>query len=365
MAGMNNIAKVIASKLDRRREDDARFSELENEISETRQRMSVLSPTADFAQYFKLERRVNNLTDKCKIIISSRRTSQPNSRKLAIALRLTALFVSLALAFHSSDGTKLFIIDANYLYPFNFLLDFPFSVADFRWSGVKSRQSVETSIAAWGHISPIIIEKSSEMVKPWTFALVKPDGVANPIAVRWLLSAMHSQGFVITDGCRLLVSPDMASELYSKHQGAFYYGRLIRHVCSGPSVAMRMELRGRTNNFDSSEAINRWRTLLGPSKLFANIFLSGCAEFDQIRHKNFRQMFGLSDTRNFCHGSDSLDSLYREFSLFEGNMRPIERPEIELFALDAYSLSEADYNGTGGGGEDHQSEGEEEEGENV
>ncbi|KAI3413697.1 N-acetyltransferase 10 [Globodera pallida] len=195
------------------------------------------------------------------------------------------------------------------------------------------------------------------MVRPWTFALVKPDGVANPIAVRWLLSAMHCQGFVITDGCRLLVSPDMASELYSKHQDAFYYGRLIRHICSGPSVAMRMELREGTNNFDSSEAINRWRTLLGPSKLFANIFLSGCAEFDQIRHKNFRQMFGLSDTRNFCHGSDSLDSLYREFSLFEGNMRPIERPEIELFALDAYSLSEADYDGTGGGGED-QSEGE-------
>ncbi|KAL3079458.1 hypothetical protein niasHT_031787 [Heterodera trifolii] len=218
-------------------------------------------------------------------------------------------------------------------------------------------------------------------MRPWTFGLVKPDGVANPIAVRWLLSAMHCEGFVITNGCRLTVTPDFAGELYSSHQGAFYYGRLIRHICSGPSVAMRMELRklnavqnafdedddeegcfeehgfssssafnpstteGQENakKFDPLEAINRWRTLLGPSKLFANIYLSGCAEFDEIKCKNLRQMFAVSDTRNLCHGSDSLDSLCREFSLFEADMKPVERPEIELFALDDYTLTEADY----------------------
>ncbi|KAL3079947.1 hypothetical protein niasHS_011364 [Heterodera schachtii] len=97
--------------------------------------------------------------------------------------------------------------------------------------------------------------------------------------------------------CCLTVTPDLAGELYSSHQGA------SRHGFSSAFHPLATECQENAKKFDPLEAINRWRTLLGPSKLFANIYLSSCAEFDEIKCKNLRQMFAVSDTRNFCHGS--------------------------------------------------------------
>lgn len=66
---------------------------------------------------------------------------------------------------------------------------------------------------------------------------------------------------------------------------------------------MKLELQDKKDslgsNCENKEAIERWRRLLGPSKLFANIYLSSCGEQGQIAQKNIRQIFALSDTRNF------------------------------------------------------------------
>jgi nucleoside diphosphate kinase len=72
---------------------------------------------------------------------------------------------------------------------------------------------------------------------PWTLALLKPDAVANPIVLRWLNEAIFQSGLEITAGCRLELSPAMASQLYASHQQKFYYERLVRHVCSGYSFS--------------------------------------------------------------------------------------------------------------------------------
>lgn len=70
------------------------------------------------------------------------------------------------------------------------------------------------------------------MVAPWTFALIKPDAVTNPIAIRWLLSALNCEGFIVTkgihidilwilrthSGCRLQLSSDIARVLYAEHE---------------------------------------------------------------------------------------------------------------------------------------------------
>lgn len=88
-------------------------------------------------------------------------------------------------------------------------------------------------------------------------------------------------------------------------KNAFYYSRLIRHVCSGPIVVMRLEYKSwdpaapSTSKDFPEIAIRSWRELMGPSKLFANIYKAQCVELDQLRPRNFRQLFAYSDTRNF------------------------------------------------------------------
>lgn len=54
-------------------------------------------------------------------------------------------------------------------------------------------------------------------------------------------------------------------------------------------------------------AIAKWRSLMGPTKVFKTIF---------SHPESIRGQFGLSDTRNACHGSDSTESAKREIGIF-------------------------------------------------
>lgn len=53
--------------------------------------------------------------------------------------------------------------------------------------------------------------------------------------------------------------------------------------------------------------IANWRTLLGPTKVYKTIY---------SHPHSIRGRFGLSDTRNACHGSDSRESASREIKMF-------------------------------------------------
>lgn len=46
-----------------------------------------------------------------------------------------------------------------------------------------------------------------------------------------------------------------------------------------------------------------WRQLLGPTKVFKAIY---------SHPESIRSLFGLTDTRNACHGSDSPESVAQE-----------------------------------------------------
>uniref|UniRef100_A0A1I8C0V5 NDK domain-containing protein n=1 Tax=Meloidogyne hapla TaxID=6305 RepID=A0A1I8C0V5_MELHA len=181
------------------------------------------------------------------------------------------------------------------------------------------------------------------MSKNWTFALLKPDAVANPISLGWLLDALNKNGLIIEMGCRLNLSIAQASELYSFHKNSFYFNRSINHLCSGPVVAMKLILNEDEQNlYSKDEALKRWRRLLGPSK-FGKMYLAQVGDLDEMtKMENFRQLFGLSDSRNFGHGSSSLEELEKEYSIFEKYMKKIEDPYSELFKLDKYMLIEND-----------------------
>lgn len=53
--------------------------------------------------------------------------------------------------------------------------------------------------------------------------------------------------------------------------------------------------------------ISKWRTLLGPTRVFKTVY---------THPESIRGILGLSDTRNVCHGSDSIESAKREIGIF-------------------------------------------------
>ncbi|XP_006770494.1 PREDICTED: nucleoside diphosphate kinase 6 isoform X2 [Myotis davidii] len=80
--------------------------------------------------------------------------------------------------------------------------------------------------------------------------------------------------------------------------GRFFYQRLVEFMASGPIRAYILA---------HPDAIQLWRTLMGPTRVF------------RARHvapDSIRGSFGLTDTRNTTHGSDSVASASREIAAF-------------------------------------------------
>ena len=78
----------------------------------------------------------------------------------------------------------------------------------------------------------------------------------------------------------------------------FFYNRLVGFMSSGECHAHVLA---------KENAIADWRAILGPTKVFKT-------RFEQPL--SVRGKFGLTDTRNVAHGSDSDESAAREISFF-------------------------------------------------
>uniref|UniRef100_A0A3B4FGQ5 Nucleoside diphosphate kinase n=1 Tax=Pundamilia nyererei TaxID=303518 RepID=A0A3B4FGQ5_9CICH len=92
--------------------------------------------------------------------------------------------------------------------------------------------------------------------------------------------------------CKDLVWRRQDSErFYAEHSG-------LETIHFGP---MRAYILAR------EDAISHWRELMGPTKVFRARFNSPAS---------IRGQFGLTDTRNTTHGSDSLESAQREITFF-------------------------------------------------
>lgn len=92
---------------------------------------------------------------------------------------------------------------------------------------------------------------------------------------------------------QMKISGSLAKQLYAQHQGKFFYDRLVRHISSGPVIAMRV----------SGNA----RKCIGSSRLWPRL---------EPTVQPIRQRFALSDVRNVAHASDE-DAAEKELQLFE------------------------------------------------
>ncbi len=147
-----------------------------------------------------------------------------------------------------------------------------------------------------------------------TLAILKPDVVANPRVLYAIRRRILDEGLKVVRTKRFRMSRNQAEDFYAEHEGKFFHGRLVTFMSSGESDVHILA---------ATDAIKRWRKLMGPTKVFKTRF----EDPDSIRGR-----FGLTDTRNATHGSDSEESARKEIQFF-----------FRDFDVDAFYADEARY----------------------
>ncbi|CAM1323115.1 NME6 (predicted) [Pycnogonum litorale] len=132
----------------------------------------------------------------------------------------------------------------------------------------------------------------------FTLAVLKPDICKHPTWFQEVKQKILDAGFIVCRSRIAYLSLDEAQKFYNEHRNKFFYNRLITFISSGPVF---VSILARDN------AIKRWRELMGPTKIFRSRY-----EFPNT----IRGSYGLTDTRNVVHGSDSVETATREIKFF-------------------------------------------------
>ncbi|CAG9134775.1 unnamed protein product [Plutella xylostella] len=130
-----------------------------------------------------------------------------------------------------------------------------------------------------------------------TLAIIKPHAVKNPVALSYIRNEIKNK-FIVVKTKRVSLDKETASNFYKEHMGKFFYNRLVTFMCSG-SVDVHV--------LGGGGAVAGWRRALGPTAALRAQFLQPAC---------LRALFGISDTRNVAHGSDSPASAEREIKFF-------------------------------------------------
>uniref|UniRef100_A0A7G3AFL4 Nucleoside diphosphate kinase n=1 Tax=Lutzomyia longipalpis TaxID=7200 RepID=A0A7G3AFL4_LUTLO len=159
----------------------------------------------------------------------------------------------------------------------------------------------------------MVREKSLEL----TLAIIKPHVIKNKCALVRIREAIIGNDFQIVRNERIALSRASAENFYAEHSGKFFYQRLVTFMSSGPSDVYILT---------RENAIAKWRELLGPTKVYKTI----------ISHpESIRGRFGISDTRNAAHGSDSKETAEKEIKFFfsDFNIKRWFQEEEMLFRM--------------------------------
>ncbi|XP_031549202.1 nucleoside diphosphate kinase 6-like [Actinia tenebrosa] len=131
-----------------------------------------------------------------------------------------------------------------------------------------------------------------------TLALLKPDIMLHPVRVKTVKDIIIDTGFNVVQSRVLCWTRKEAEKFYAEHEGRFFYNRLVGFMSSGPMTAMILSRQ---------DAISRWRELMGPTHSY---------RARDIAPISIRALYGISDTRNVTHGSDSDESAMNEIKFF-------------------------------------------------
>jgi nucleoside-diphosphate kinase len=127
-----------------------------------------------------------------------------------------------------------------------------------------------------------------------TLIILKPDSLQRALAGK-IISRFEEKGLQMV-GCKLMqITPELAARHYQAHQGKPFYEALVRFMTSSPVLVLAI----RGNN-----AITVSRKMMGAT-------FGSNAEPGTIRGD-----FGVSNSFNLIHGSDSPEAAQHELELF-------------------------------------------------
>jgi nucleoside-diphosphate kinase len=138
-----------------------------------------------------------------------------------------------------------------------------------------------------------------------TLIILKPDAVQRGLMGR-IITRFEDKGLQVV-GCKLMtISQDLAATHYESHKGKGFYGGLVTFMTSSPVLVLAVRGKG---------AIAICRKMMGAT-------FGSNAEPGTIRGD-----FGVSNSFNLIHGSDSPEAAEREMKLFfaGGEVQSFER----------------------------------------
>ncbi len=138
-----------------------------------------------------------------------------------------------------------------------------------------------------------------------TLIILKPDAVQRGLMGR-IMSRFEDKGLQIVGAKMMQISQDLAATHYQDHQGKPFYDGLVGFMTSSPVLVLAVRGIG---------AIQICRNMMGAT-------FGSKADPGTIRGD-----FGVSNSFNLIHGSDSPEAATRELSLFfnDGEVLEYER----------------------------------------
>ena len=129
-----------------------------------------------------------------------------------------------------------------------------------------------------------------------TLIILKPDAVQRGLMGR-IISRFEDKGLAIVGAKLMTISQELAAKHYESHKGKPFYDGLVRFMTSSPVLVLAVRGVG---------AIAISRSMMGAT-------FGSKAEAGTIRGD-----FGVSNSFNLIHGSDSPEAAERELGLFFG-----------------------------------------------
>lgn len=129
-----------------------------------------------------------------------------------------------------------------------------------------------------------------------TLIILKPDAVQRGLMGR-ILSRFEDKGLQVVGTKLMQISPKLAETHYESHKGKGFYAGLVKFMTSSPVLVLALRGNG---------AITIARNMMGAT--FGSKANPGTVRGD----------FGVSNSFNLIHGSDSPEAAERELKLFFG-----------------------------------------------
>ncbi len=129
-----------------------------------------------------------------------------------------------------------------------------------------------------------------------TLIILKPDAVQRGLMGR-ILGRFEEKGFQVVGAKMMLIDLALAQRHYESHKGKGFYDGLVKFMTSSPVLVLAIRGVG---------VIDMSRKMMGAT--FGS----------QADPGTIRGDFGVSNSFNLIHGSDSVESSERELGLFFG-----------------------------------------------